>query len=105
MTWRTLHSAPRDGRRILATDGTKTFVCYPKVFPRPDDELRNRKLGKDGDWVSAPGDIWEYFRDDDVIPGHSWSFCPTHWMPLPRLPKKKLRTATCVTERRREVQK
>ena len=32
--------------------------------------------------------VWEYFRNDEHAPGHSWSMIPTHWMPLPEPPKE-----------------
>lgn len=78
--WQPIETAPRDGCRLLMTDGEEVQVCYPKLFPRPisagDDMTESR-----------PGDRWEYFRDDEHAPGHSWSMRPTHWMPLPSPPR------------------
>lgn len=80
--WQPIETAPRDGREILGTDGHVTRVCYPKLFPRPIGE------GGGPDCASQPGDRWEYFRDDEHAPGHSWSIEPTHWMPLPAPPEQ-----------------
>jgi len=80
MDWQPIETAPRDGRELLCTDGMVVRVCSPKRFPRPvtlDDDMTTSKAG---DW-------WEYFRDDENAPGHSWSMRPTHWMPLPMLPR------------------
>jgi len=84
MEWQPIETAPRDGRRLLMTDGASVHVCYPKLFPRPIEELSgtNPEL-----WESRKGDSWEYFRDQLNAPGHSWSIKPTHWMPLPAPPK------------------
>lgn len=79
--WQPIETAPRDGTRILATNGDFTQVCYPREFPRPV----NSPFGADRD-KSIPGDIWEYFRDDQNAPGRSWSMIPSHWMPLPPAP-------------------
>ena len=74
--WMTIDSAPKDGTRILGFDGDAAEpiqICYAKAFPKPFD-------GYSEEW---PRDKWEFFRDDKHAPGHSWSFFPTHWMPLP----------------------
>lgn len=76
--WQPIETAPKDGTRILAFDPEcGTEICYPKMFPRPVD-------GYSESW---PRDKWEIFRDDKYAPGHTWSFYPTHWMPLPPPPK------------------
>lgn len=84
MNWQPIETAPRDGRRLLMTDGENTHVCYPKLFPRPLTELKGSDPTK---WESRAGDRWEYFRDDEHAPGHTWSLVPTHWMFLPEPPK------------------
>ena len=66
--WQPIETAPRDGGPLLCTDGENTHVCYPKLFR---------------------SDHWEYFRDDKVVPGHTWSICPTHWLPLPSPPAQE----------------
>jgi hypothetical protein len=76
--WQSMESAPRDGREILCTDGERVRVCRPKRFPRPLS-----KISADVVIESMAGDR-EYFRDDDVIPGHSWSMVPIGWMPVPK---------------------
>jgi hypothetical protein len=85
MNWQPIETAPRDGRRLLMTDGVNTHVCYPKVFPRPVDQL----AGEKPPFSSRAGDTWEYFRDEVNAPGHSWSMEPSHWMPLPEPPKEQ----------------
>ena len=83
--WRPIETAPRTGLRLLMTDGVNIQICYPKTFPRP---LSERPPSGDDDLSqSKPGDVWEYFRDDEHAPGHSWSMRPTHWRPLPKLPE------------------
>lgn len=78
--WRPIATAPRDGHPILATDGSAIRVCYPKIFPR--------KITQGDDMsTSKPGDVWEWFRDERFIPGHSWSMVPTHWKPLDKPPE------------------
>ena len=78
--WQSIETAPRDGRRLIMTNGTSIEICYPKQFPR-------RPINKDDDLeVSKLGDVWEYFRFEDSNPVHTWSMQPTHWMPLPDPP-------------------
>lgn len=83
--WMDIETAPRDGRRILCVDvdcedvEASIRVCYPKLFPRPITSVEELE-------VSRPGDVWEYFRDNENAPGHTWSMVPTHWMPLPDPP-------------------
>lgn len=87
--WKTMESAPRDGSQILGciADTDIIHVCYPKRFPKPIADMKNRKRGKDHEILEAePGDTWEYFRDEVHALGHTWSFVPTHWMPLPEVP-------------------
>lgn len=81
--WQPMETAPRDGTQILACiSGTDiAHVCYPKRFPKPIVEMKGRDMEK-----SEAGDVWEYFRDEVHAIGHSWSFVPTHWMPIPTLP-------------------
>ena len=83
--WLPIESAPRDGRKLLMIEGDRIQVCYPKLFPRPIDD-ENRHL-KPSDWPSKPGDLWEYFRDDEWAKGHTWAMRPTHWRPLPPPPE------------------
>jgi hypothetical protein len=80
-SWKPIETAPRDGREILCCiSGTDMVrVCYPKEFPRPITE-------GDDMTQSRPGDVWEFFRDDENARGFSWSMAPTHWMPLPEPP-------------------
>ena len=83
--WMPIEMAPRDGRKLLMIKGSRFQVCYPKLFPRPIDD-ENRHL-KPSDWPSKPGDLWEYFRDDEWAKGHTWAMRPTHWRPLPPPPE------------------
>lgn len=78
--WQPIETAPRDGRPLLMTNGEMVRVCYPKLFPRPVAHGDDRA-------TSRAGDVWEYHRDDEHAPGHTWSIVPTHWMPLPEQPK------------------
>jgi hypothetical protein len=81
VTWNQIETAPRDGRRLLMTDGERIEICHPKRFPRPLDQMATPEDAA----ASKPGDKWEYFRDEDNAPGRSWSMIPTHWMELPPL--------------------
>jgi hypothetical protein len=78
--WNPIETAPRDGSHLLMTDGHSIHVCYLKLYPRPlslDDDMSQ----------SMAGDVWEYFRDQENAPGHSWSMIPTRWMSLPAMPE------------------
>lgn len=72
-----IETAPRDGRPLLLFDArNRCAVGVPKRYPRPlvdGDDLT----------ISKPGDRWEVFRDEEVIPGHTWIIVATHWAPLP----------------------
>lgn len=50
--WRKMTTAPRDGQRILCTDGEEIQVCYPKLFPRPLSPNEDVETIK-----SMPGDV------------------------------------------------
>lgn len=79
--WQPIETAPRDGRELLMTDGVRVRVCYPKRYPRPIS-------GGDDLTISRAGDVWEFFRDYEIMPNHSWSLVPTYWMPLPAPPRE-----------------
>ena len=61
MTWQGIESAPDDGKNVLITDGTRIYLVY--------------RFGED---------VW---RDAWSGDGMHESVPPTHWMPLPELPK------------------
>ena len=69
--WLSIETAPKNGVPILCCDARtgEIKVGVRKIF--------FEKSGK-----------YEWFRDDEFVPGHSWSLCPTHWMPLPEGPKE-----------------
>ena len=71
MEWKTIESAPEDGVPILVTDGENIRIGVRKLYPVREG-LR--------------GLCYETFRDEAIIPGHSWSIDATHWMPLPAPP-------------------
>lgn len=79
--WQPIETAPRDGRKLLMTDGKEIQVCYPKLFPRPIAGEDEKSLQQ-----SKAGDRWEYFRHPKS--NDTWSLTPTHWMELPELPTK-----------------
>ena len=62
MTWRWIESAPRDGENVLITDGTDIFLAYQL----------------------SPPTVWRSAWSGDSMTA---TFTPTHWMPLPELPK------------------
>lgn len=63
---RPISEAPCDGREILCTNGEIWRVCVPKLL--------------------QPG-VWEFFRNERICPGHSWSMEPTHFLLLEDLPQ------------------
>lgn len=65
--WLPIETAPDDGTEILCCDVTTGEV-----------RMAVRKL-----FFDRSGG-YEWFRDDEIVPGHTWSLTPTHWMPLPR---------------------
>ena len=66
LSWQPIETAPRDGREILCFENGIIRVCRPKQFNL---------------------DRWEYFRNEQFCPGHTFSLSPSHWMPLPSAPE------------------
>lgn len=60
-----ISTAPRDGTEILCVEDGVFRVCRPKKFNL---------------------DRWEYFRNEQFCPGHTFSLSPSHWWRLPPLP-------------------
>lgn len=60
-----ISTAPRDGTEILCVEDGVFRVCRPKEFNL---------------------DRWEYFRNEQFCPGHTFSLSPSHWWRLPRVP-------------------
>ena len=58
--WQPIETAPKDGKRVLVTDGFEVCDAY----------------FRSGEW-------WQYECGDDW---YSVSINPTHWMPLPQPP-------------------
>lgn len=67
--WRPIEEAPADGVPILCLDANTREI---RVGIR---KLFFEKSGR-----------YEWFRDDERVPGQTWSLTPTHWMPLPTPP-------------------
>jgi hypothetical protein len=67
--WQPIETAPKDGTQILCFDVRtgEIRVAIRKLF-----------FDRSG--------AYEWFRDDKIVPGHTWSLLPTHWMPLPAPP-------------------
>jgi hypothetical protein len=59
-----ISTAPRDGTEILCVEDGVFRVCRPKAFNL---------------------DRWEYFRNEQFCPGHTFSLSPSHWWRLPRV--------------------
>ena len=80
--WKTIDSAPRDGRAILVMSGdwpgTKT----------------GRALSCNGhntyvaEWWSDEGEDGEWICYMDTIQDPRCPIAPTHWMPLPKAPNE-----------------
>ena len=68
-SWQPIETAPKDGNPILCCNAAtgEIRVAVRKLF---FDLSRS----------------YEWFRDDEVVPGHTWSLTPTHWMPMPKPP-------------------
>lgn len=62
--WRTIESAPRDGRELLLSQGSDVAICYAHQDKRLRDGI---------EWRISNADRY-VFR------------APTHWMPLPPAP-------------------
>lgn len=68
--WKTIDSAPKDGTRILVTDGDMLEVC----------EWGETRC------LNFPGNMgWRYGGGDDYS-SYNQIYYPTHWLPLPSLP-------------------
>lgn len=68
--WRPISEAPNDRTPILCLNVSTGEIRVG---------IRKSFFEKSG--------AYEWFRDDAVIPGHTWSLTPTHWRPLPASPK------------------
>lgn len=69
--WQPIETAPDDGSEILVLDKDtgEVRVAIRKMY----SQVKYDETGKH--W-------YEWFRDDDVVPGHTWSVMATHWRPL-----------------------
>jgi len=68
--WQPIETAPKDGTRIILTDGEEMEICswgspYPVDFPEKK--------------------AWIFGRGDDYS-NYNQFFFPTHWMPCPEIP-------------------
>lgn len=66
MTWLDIKTAPDDGNPVLVKNAETGEV-----------RVGVRKL-----FFERSG-AYEWFRDDEFVPGHTWSIVPTHWMKIP----------------------
>lgn len=75
MNWQPIETAPKDGTRVLClnADTGEVRVGVRKLFSEQHFENTGRH------W-------YEWFRNEEFCPGHTWSIEPTHWMPLPPPP-------------------
>lgn len=74
--WKPIESAPKDGTRVLVTDGVETEVADWYVRPYPDRYIER----PDGLFEKAPTEFAQgYWNCNDCQK-------PTHWMPLPLPP-------------------
>lgn len=114
--WRDISTAPKDGTRILITDG-KRFTAASWTFyeERPTVSLGYGEKGiPAGGWPRWPGQTWStervpnpkagertyywhednpvaFSEDDEDSPDYDGNFermTPTHWMPLPPPPEQ-----------------
>lgn len=77
--WQPIETAPKDGTRILATNGSRVFIAYwienASVNPTEGPEEPH--------WI-------EFECEDYWYSVHLFgSAAPTHWMPLPAPPVDK----------------
>ncbi len=79
MAWQTIDTAPKDGTPILAyaPDGCTQWELHTPLWIIHYCEVVNERREKVWRWREAGGEC--YTTCD-----------PTHWMPLPELPKKSL---------------
>ncbi len=64
MDWQTIESAPKDGTHVLG---------YMPIY-NETEQLIYVITFSHGKWFEAAGEGYEYYE-------------PTHWMPLPAIPK------------------
>jgi hypothetical protein len=114
--WQPIETAPKDGTRVLITDGTLMTAAKWWYYEEPATTslgYGDPKTGvPEGGWPKHPGHIWSmddvpnpsagkrrwswyqdnpiaFSEDDGVGPdydGHFDDLKPTHWMPLPEPP-------------------
>ena len=62
--WKDISTVPDDVHDILGcTENGMVRVCTRKLFKFPDGR-------------------WEWFRDQEHCPGHTWSIVPKWWAPI-----------------------
>ena len=65
MEWQPIETAPKDGSKVLLTDGDRTEIAHW--------------------WGKAQEGFWEVWTCEPFYEDFKQ---PTHWMPLPQPPKK-----------------
>lgn len=76
MDWQPIETAPKDGTSILVADADDIY----KVEWRADDGMSSKKTFS---WCISESD-----RNDELGSGLIVDE-PTHWMPLPQLPREE----------------
>jgi hypothetical protein len=77
--WQPIETAPKDGIRVLIVneDGDIDIASYIEKWA---EELEFVRKAKDGD-------VYRTTKIDVGYFDSGFTFCPTHWMPLPEPPK------------------
>ncbi len=88
MTWQPIDTAPKDGTDVLVYHDSATVPIVHIAFYRSEDEWK-RSGEFCGGWDSLEDweGWWSYTLHSvtqEKLVGHR---APTHWMPLPELPK------------------
>lgn len=83
--WRTIDSAPMDGRKIILAymnrNGLKRTVMGHWLTDEAAAEIDHEGAGLEGGWYEQI-DNWDDYSEVRIYEGE-----PTHWMPLPPPPE------------------
>jgi len=81
MEWQPIETAPKDGTRILISNGD--YVCEAKMESREYESEEYVRTERDGSVISRRSKRTDYWWR----PTLDWAYDATHWMPLPEPPK------------------
>lgn len=86
--WQPIETAPKDGTPIIVGFDFASVWIVHKAFYRSADDLKDLIEHKVGDWSLNDVGWWSYTTGSvtqEQLDGHR---TPTHWLPMPDLPKE-----------------